>query len=366
MGRYAFCILLFVFLILPACAPDDEKNRAEASKNGSTPQVAQEAAITAPVPQAEKQENSGENAVVSPSGTSDLSPAASMTVENSARKITLLKPPTPEEIRRADKIVAFSNQARGVLGNGFYTLPDSLRDNVNKYLETWHLDPRPKAAGRQAAGKRLVPPQGIFDDAEAAQLTLSLQEMDKALAAMLGHYTELEKYIADNTIHDDGKKGAELAEKLAANHESFMKARDSWLGIVEARAAEAEQILLRDHPLQRQILSARYIFAQMREVAALFRAGEANKEILANLRQNLNRIIAEAGKPPFSASPALERLYRDFLKQAGAYSQILESGIGEGFYSGKKRELNDAAINCHKSYNEFARAANSLTELGNS
>lgn len=270
--------------------------------------------------------------------------------------------PARDELDKAVRLVDFSNSAREVLSGAHYSIPDKLLDYAQKYRETWQLPKKSGIAVSRNARDALAAPRGLFNQEEEKQLAAALLEMDKALGKMLGHYRELEKYVADDSIRDDGKKGLELADSISTGHDNFMKARDSWLEIVETRAEEAEHKLLYDHPLQRQILAARNIFAQMREAGWLVKAGDVNKSVLATLHSILNKIISDAAKPPFPASPSLERLYRGFLKHASSYSAILETGIAEGFYGARKREMNEAVLNCRKSYNEFVRAANALTQ----
>lgn len=265
---------------------------------------------------------------------------------------------TESERDRADKILAFSNNAQNVFRRAYFSLPEKLRKNTRRYMETFHLGESPKLAGRKWALDQLAAPKGVFNDEEAQKLTQGLREMDNALMAMLGHYRELEKYVADTGIRDDGKQGEELSKKIDDGWGQFMKARSGWLDIVENNAANAEKLLLREHPLERQILAARKIFLQFDEIALILKEGKPNREMLANLERNLAGIISYAAKPPFDASPALERRYRAFLASARNYVDKLNAGLDEGFFSVQRRELNQAAQNCGKAYNDFVRMAN--------
>lgn len=182
--------------------------------------------------------------------------------------------------------------------------------------------------------------------------------MDKSLDAMLADYKALEKYVRDDSIRDDGAQGKKLAASLGAAHATFMAARDSYLEVVEARAAQAEDVLLRDHPLQRQIVAAEKIFSLFRKAAGLLGPEKPDKEALEQLRQELESAIALAGRPPFPASPELERVYRAFLKEAALFPQGLARGLSEGFYSPLRRDLNSIVGRSREAYNAFARAAN--------
>lgn len=289
---------------------------------------------------------------------------------------------TPEERARAERALDFHNTALSALEEGYYALPDALYANARFYLKTWQLPRRPRTSGgREAARARLTPGAGLFSDEEAGRLTAALDGMDKALDSLLGRYRSLERYVADPDIRDDGAKGTALARKLGEDHAVFMAARRSWLEIVEARAAAAEAALLREYPLQRQIRGAEAIFACFARTAAALGAedddgsGPAAREEgtapslsqEAAARAELERIhaeleadIAASGKPPFPAAPELERRYRAFLKEAGAYAAALGRGLAEGFFGPQRRDLNVAAVRSRAAYNAFVRAANGL------
>ena len=202
------------------------------------------------------------------------------------------------------------------------------------------------------------PAKGLFSAEVEAHLAQWVTDMDKSLDAMLADYKALEKYVRDDSIRDDGAQGKKLAASLGAAHATFMAARDSYLEVVEARAAQAEDVLLRDHPLQRQIVAAEKIFSLFRKAAGLLGPEKPDKEALEQLRQELESAIALAGRPPFPASPELERVYRAFLKEAALFPQGLARGLSEGFYSPLRRDLNSIVGRSREAYNAFARAAN--------
>ncbi|MBD5641888.1 MAG: hypothetical protein HDQ91_05675 [Desulfovibrio sp.] len=265
-------------------------------------------------------------------------------------------PPTPEAVGAAEKLTAFANRAGQYLEHGFYSLADILHANSQTYLKTFSLPARPDAGPRQPG--ILGPETGLFDEAEARELTSGWQDMDKALDALLGHYANLEKYVADRTIRDDGKLGSELAAKIAASHEQFVKARHSWLNIVQRRANEAQHILLYEHPLERQILAGENIFSQIREANDILASGTFDAPLLQTICSIIRSQIDIGAKPPFPARPALERLYRGFLKTAAVYADHLEQGSEEGIRNFQRRELGEAARACALAWNKFAREAN--------
>lgn len=284
-------------------------------------------------------------------------------------------PLSPEERARAERTLDFHNAAMNALEEGYYALPDALYANACFYLKTWQLPRSPVPAGsREAARARLQPEAGLFSEEETAKLVTALAGMDKALDALLGRYRSLESYVADSAIRDDGVKGTTLTRKLDEDHTAFMAARKTWMEIVEARAAEAETTLLREHPLQRQIQAAGAIFACFAQVARLLGAetdqaargpvvtpaglDATARGALERIHTTLENHIAEAAKPPFAAAPALERHYRAFLKETTAYATALKRGLGEGFFTPQRRELNMAVVRSRAAYNAFVRAAN--------
>lgn len=267
-------------------------------------------------------------------------------------------PLAPEERERANKILEFSNQAINALSKGYFTLPEKWHRNSRRYAGTWRLPKSPRLLSRAHSVEKMTHPRGIFDEQEEKALTEGLREMNSVAMEMFDNYKVLEKYVADDSIRDDGKQGLELAAKLEKGHAQFIKARDSWLEIVEANAARAEEALLRGHPLRRQIFAASRLFSQFSEISRLLKMEEPDKSMLEALSSAINANIADAEKPPFNSSPALERLYRAFLRAARQYENTLRRGISEGLFTPQKNEIIKADKACRILYNKFAMAAN--------
>ena len=339
-------LALAFLLSLVSCAPDEEKP-AVSTNSTKAAAVALPSASGDPAPlEAEKkmeagvplpQPNSGAPEATAPA----RAPAASL-----------------EEIEHASSVLQFSNQAREILEERLSRPAERMRENVAAYLETWHIAKFPDKKDHAAAIRKLRPEEGIFSPEEERDLARALDGMDKALAEMARHYGELEKYVADVNIRDNGKKGRQLGSGIERDYGKFAANRRSWLEIVEKRAEKAEEVFLQSHPLERQIAGARAIFAQFREIAALINSGSVNFQELSAMRQNIEGLVAECGKPPFNASPGLERLYRSFLGKAAAYCKALNMAMAEGMHGAQKRELNSAINDCRKAYNEFVRKAN--------
>lgn len=260
--------------------------------------------------------------------------------------------PTAAQLAHADRMLAYHNNIQARLAKG--QPADFLMANTRIYAEHFQLPKRPKIPRKSD----LAPPEGLFNGAEAKAVTQALGEMDRAFGRMLSRYGQLEKYIDDASIRDDGKKGRELVKDISSAHAEYIAARKSWLETVQKAARQAETTLLHDHPLRRQILAAQNIFQQYGEVADLLSSGADAGPMLHSCVQNLQNLLADAGKPPFLAKPALERAYRDFLRQVAVYVAMLERGMAEGLHNAQRREINEAAENSRAAYNIFVADVN--------
>lgn len=266
--------------------------------------------------------------------------------------------PAVEDLARANAMLDFNNRAVEALSKGPYAQPNKIAAAKDVYLETFRLPKLGKPRGRKAARGDLAPPPGLFTTDEQSALAAALANMDSALDDMLRQYAELERYVRDDTIIDDGKRGRELCRKLGGQHDVFMSARKTWLDIVTSRAREAEKILLEEHPLKRQILAGQDIFELMNRASEQLSAPRPDKGAIAATSQEIAARVAKAAEPPFPAPPAVERAFRHFLRQADAYVRQLERGLAEGFYTPVKRRLNALSAQTRRAYNAFVKSAN--------
>lgn len=267
-------------------------------------------------------------------------------------------PPTKAQIDEADALVAFYNTAASTLANSFYTQADVMMGNVRYYLHEWMLAPRPDGGDGKPLAARLAAPQGMFSEDESRAMAQWVEDMRQSLDSMRADYRLLERYVKDQSIRDDGVKGKALASSIEKSYERFSAARSGYMGTVEARAASVEEILLYGHPLKRQILEARRVFGLFSRTAGLLTAQKPDREALEQVKIKLEASLADAGRPPFPASPDVERTYREFLKQAAEFKVALAKGLDEGFYNSVREELNNAAVGSRQAYNVFVREAN--------
>ena len=271
-------------------------------------------------------------------------------------------PPSPADLDRADRLVAFSNSASTALAKGRYAQADVLMAYTKYYLAEWQLAKRPaiNSDEDEILARRLVPPADLFTPEQTKKMAASVQDMNKAIASMRADYRTLEKYVEDASVQDDGVKGKYLAAGIGKAHAAFVVARDAFMQVVEAEAAPAEDMLLRNHPLKRQIQAAEHIFAVFGKAASLLAPEKPDREALKAQRQALAAALADGGRPPFMAAPDLERRYRGFLKQAENYAELFDKGLEEEFYAPLRFELNKAALASRAAYNDFVRDANQI------
>ena len=333
---HVLVLVLGLALLLTAC----ESGKKEADKDGKAEKSGVESAATA--------SNGGAPKAEAPAVEQSAQPASPA--------------PTPAELERADRLVAFSNAASMALAAGRYAQADVLMAYTKYYLAEWQLAKRPaiNPDEDEILARRLAPPAGLFTPEQAKKMAANVQEMNKAVASMRADYRSLEKYVEDALLQDDGVKGKALGAGIAKAHAAFVVARDAYMQIVEAEAAPAEDILLSSHPLKRQIQAAERIFAVFGKAASLLAPDRPDREALQAQRQELAAALADGGRPPFMAAPDLERRYRGFLKQAEFYAELFDQGLSEEFYAPLRFEMNKAAVASRTAYNDFVRDANKM------
>ncbi|MDR2574524.1 MAG: hypothetical protein LBC94_09345 [Desulfovibrio sp.] len=269
-------------------------------------------------------------------------------------------PLSPEEQKKAVAIVDYYNLANSLLAEEPYTLPETCRVAAREYLQSWRLKTIPRIARGtlDTAAKRLEPPLEVFPEQEREQFARYILDMGRALEEVLKEYRQLEKYVKDNSIIDDGAGGNEIIATLDAAHRNFLVARDDFLKRAEELSAPAEDALLHGHPLRRQIALAREIFLLCRRCATLLGEEQPDKTALGLLGEELGHVLNEAGKPPFRGSPGLERQYRVFLREVERFAEVLASGLAGNFDAVTRRSMNEAISAGRAAYNNFAMTAN--------
>lgn len=357
MLKVLLCVgCLLACLALAACGTD-EKTDASGKASASGASAAPEAkAVAGATSDATSGATSGMKSGATSGATSGMKSGATSGTPPSES----LPPLTEKEQERAEAIIDFYNAAGETLDGQYGQYADEVARNVRAYLKEWRLAERPRlrAGSREEARRRLTPPEGLLGMATSAAATQALDIMERALADMQRDYAALEKYSKDDSIQDDGALGDKLTMRMLEAHADVTLARRSWFEAVGAEATLAEQGLLRDHPLRRQILAGSTIFALFRRTGELLAPDEPDKATLEQVHRELQSALAEAGRPPFAAAPAVERTYRAYLKEVALFSTALEQGLGEGFHGRIRQELNNRVAGSREAYNLFVREAN--------
>ncbi len=270
--------------------------------------------------------------------------------------------PTIEEREQAEAVVEFANEAGAVVIDGLCgRYPLLVMREVQAYRRDYtarHLAVEAPQAGCAATG---VPaPSKVLLGADAEALRADLKVMDEKRDAMRTAYAALERYVADQSAMDEGKKGAELAASLEADYQAFATAREHFIDLINAKAEEAQGVLLRAHPLKAQVLLARRIFEGFRKAADAVGIGEPDAKIMAGILEGIAADIEMAEHLPFPIAGEVEMAYRHYLKGSRAVLDSFRQGLS-AFYSQDVRQgINEAWTMCRTQYNAFVDASSAV------
>ena len=270
--------------------------------------------------------------------------------------------PAPEEREHAEAVVEFANEAGAVVADGLCgRYPLLVMREVQAYRRGYaarHLAVEAPRAGCAAAG---VPePQETVLGSDAESLRADLKAMDGKRASMQAAYAALERYAADRSAIDEGKKGAELAASLEADYEAFARAREHFIAVVNAKAEEAQGVLLRAHPLKAQVLLARRLFEGFRNGADAVGSGEPDAKIMAGILDSIAADLDQAEHLPFPMAGETEMAYRCFLKSARAVLDAFRKGVSASYSQDVRKGINEAWTQCRAQYNVFVDKSSSV------
>ena len=266
--------------------------------------------------------------------------------------------PSPDELDDATYLLSFANQAQEAINSGWLAQADLLAFFIRVYLGEWELAILPKVKEQKdAAKKKLWPPEDLFAAEIRPYLIKNLEQMFTSLDAMLKTYQELAKYVLDDTVQDEGVAGKRLTTRILKQYETFKEARSNYFGVIDEESKSAEDLLLTDEPLRRQIMAARYIFGLFQDVSWAL-TQEKSRAVTRDLAKKLTLAIDYAAEPPFRGKPLVERSYRYFLKMVLSYNEVLKLGNEEGFYPETRKKLNECLTNSRQAYNDFAKMLN--------
>ncbi len=260
---------------------------------------------------------------------------------------------------RAGQILDFFNTAEKNTSEDWFTQADHIAFFVRIYLGEWQLPKYDKPLIDQKSFlQKLSPPDDLFDPSKKKSLQAAVARMYEALATMHSSYRELERYVGDTTIQDDGVKGKRLSKKINAAYQTFGRAKKEYFSLFEQEAVWAENIFLEDNPLRRQILEAKVLFSLLRDVSFELSSDTVDLSKTRALEKQIFAHIEKAERPPFKGHPLAERQYREFLKKARLYAEDLRLGNQEGFYPHVRNLLNTDLANIRSGYNAFIQYLN--------
>ncbi|MBQ7607594.1 MAG: hypothetical protein IJU76_06445 [Desulfovibrionaceae bacterium] len=266
---------------------------------------------------------------------------------------------TLKDRQKAEQIIDFCNRAEQNTAEDWFTQADRLAFFVRIYLGEWQLPKYNKAlTEKKVFLEKLLPPDDLFEVSEKKALRDALLAMHAALATMHANYRELERYVRDPSIQDDGVLGKRLSRKITEAYAQFGLAKKDYFALLEKKAVPAENIFLVDNPLKRQILEARILFSLLRAISFELSKDTVDLAKTRALEEEVRTHIAEAERPPFKGKPLSERRYRAFLKEIKIYADDLAQGNQEGFYPHVRKALNLDLANIRTAYNDFAKNVN--------
>ena len=333
-GRLALSALIACLVFVGGCRDDSQQK-------GTSEQAASE--------QQEQTQARGEE------------PAAK-TASGSAEVYPLTQPgpeATPEEQASAQEAVTYANTAGSVIVDGVCgRYPMQIMRMVEEYKTLFAAD---RIAGPEPAQDCAVkgvpaPEAAMFGEENAASMSADLKTMDQASRSMQEKYRQLQSYVQDRKIRDDGQKGDQLSGEITASYALFRDARRHFLKIMNAKAEEAQDTLLRSSPLRAQVRMARRIFEDFRQCAEFISAGEPDQNAMAALVDKAAADITTAENLPFPVAGVVEMSYRTYLKGARAVEAAFRRGISESFHAPVRVAINTAWQECGAEYNSFVDA----------
>ena len=307
----------------------------------------------------------GKTGTASRQGAAGTSGTASSEAGRGTRVYPLSQPgpePAPEEREQAEAMVEFANEAGAVVVDGLCgRYPLLVMREVQAYRRDYtarHLAVEAPRAGCAVAGVPELQVAALGGDAEA--LRHDLEVMDEKRASMQLSYAALERYVADRTAMDEGKKGAELAASLEADYQAFAEAREHFIAVVNAKAEESQGVLLRAHPLKAQVLLARRVFEGFRKAADAVGPGEPDAKLMASILDGIAADLDTAGHLPFPIAGEVEMSFRRYLKSSRAVLDAFRQGVSMSYSQGVRRSINEAWTQCRAQYNAFVDAVSAV------
>lgn len=278
-------------------------------------------------------------------------------------EIRTVRPDAPQaseqERTRANEVLLHANRASATMQGSYDTYVAALLRLADDYEQNYTAPAPPDRPPRISLSPLAAPPEESWKPVNIQRFKEGLSGMDAAMDSMRADYLALMRYVADDSIRDDGVRGKGLTKAIRQSGEKYAQARDKALSGLGDEADKAEQTLLRGHPLHPQIMAAKLLTARMRLAPAMLAGDKPDPLVLDRWRKELEGIINEAALLPCTVPGEVERRWRAFLRTAAEFPQVILLGQRAGFDELIRGQINTTYTRVQQAYNDFAAAVNS-------
>ena len=299
----------------------------------------------------------------SASGSAGVADAAESSDRGAGEKVrvwALSEPgpaPAPEELAKAQRMVDYANLADRTMAGlcGRYT--DFFKLGLAEYASSFStlgfgVD-KPQAS---CLKKALSPSGDLFPDEERARAVKDLETMDALREEMSKEYEALRAYVKDGDLVDDGKKGRQHVKRIETLLAQYADSLEDYQALVDGAAAEAQDVMLKEHPLRDHVRLATDIVSVIRKVAERIALRDPDPGWLDVPMANLDEEIELAWRLPFPVAGETEMHYRQFLKAARGLVELMRQGQIESFRPEVRQAMNERWSVCLAEYNAFVDA----------
>lgn len=268
-----------------------------------------------------------------------------------------LPPASPEEIDLAQRQIDYANSADKGLTSLCGRYPLLIMMGVQEYRDTYTtLSFGKEVPAATCLAKAITPPKGIFSDEDREVLRYHIVTMDRQRESMRKDYASLRAYVKDTSIVDDGKRGRQLVQQIEKSYQAYAAALEAYKTLLDARAAQAQDTILRDHPLRDHVQLAADMVSILRRVADGLEVTDPDPASLEEPVARLRADITRAERLPFPIAGATEMHYRNFLKDVRSLLALVLRGQLESFHHDVRTALNTQWSSCRQKYNAFVDA----------
>lgn len=280
--------------------------------------------------------------------------------EGEVRVYALSEPgptPTAEELAHAQRVVDYANLADRTFTELCGRYPDFFKLGAAEYRRTYStLSFGVNRPGASCLKKALEPAEDLLPAEERERVVKALELMDALREDMHKDYEALRAYVKDVDLVDDGKKGQELLGRIERALGQYADALEACQGLVDRAAAEAQDVMLRDHPLRDHVYLATDMIAVFRKIAERIALHDPDPGWLDEPFARLDEEMDRAERIPSPMAGVVEMHYRQFLKAARNLLAVMREGQLESFHPEIRQGINAQWNACRAEYNAFVDA----------